>query len=324
MGYFFSLFSLSKSATNGALNWSELALLIFGIVLIVGLVGEYRTSDPHSRCMKFFEMLVIIGVLGELVGDGGIFLFSHQLQVISDNEILEANRNAGDAKSSAKAAAVAAARANEAAGNAQQKVGEVEKRADAITARLDSASRDIIAQGPRSVLLAKAAPELVNQLEPFAGQRVTLLLCGEPNAADQETTDTWAAIQNILGTDANFGTSGAKWEFVPTNVVFSNDCGGGQGLGIGLIVWVSKGASKKTMGAAKALSDGFIKTLPPSRDVALILVDPAWAQVFLGRGLSKKDPRALAGTDPDLVIVRIGAHPAKWLEMNKTKIKANH
>ncbi len=112
MGYFFSLFSLSKSATNSALNWSELVLLIFGIVLVVGLVGEYKTLEPHSRRMKFFEMLVILGVLGELLGDGGIFLFSHQLQVISDNEIAEVTRNAGDARTSAREAAEAAARAN--------------------------------------------------------------------------------------------------------------------------------------------------------------------------------------------------------------------
>jgi hypothetical protein len=37
--------------------------------------------------MKFFEMLVIIGVLGELIADGGIFLFSSNLQTIAKTEI---------------------------------------------------------------------------------------------------------------------------------------------------------------------------------------------------------------------------------------------
>jgi hypothetical protein len=105
MGYFFAL---SKSSTSTALNWSELALLVFGIVLVIGLVGEYKTLEPHSRRMKLFEMLVIIGVLGELLGDGGVFLFSNQLQVISDKEIAEAIRSAGDAKLSAEAAREAA------------------------------------------------------------------------------------------------------------------------------------------------------------------------------------------------------------------------
>jgi hypothetical protein len=79
----FLLFSLSKAATTTALNWSELALLIFGIVLGAGLVGEYRTLEPHTRSMKFFEMLAISDVLGELIADGGIFLFSSNLQTIA-------------------------------------------------------------------------------------------------------------------------------------------------------------------------------------------------------------------------------------------------
>lgn len=68
------------------LNVSEWALLGFGAVLVVGLVIEYR-AEHGSRWMKFGEMLVIIGVAGELLGDGGIFLFSRHLQTISDLEI---------------------------------------------------------------------------------------------------------------------------------------------------------------------------------------------------------------------------------------------
>ena len=101
MGYFFSLFSLSKSATTTALNWSELALLVFGIVLVAGLVGEYRTLEPHSRRMKFFEMLVIIGVLGELIADGGIFLFSSNLQTIADTEIAGVNKESAELRKQA-------------------------------------------------------------------------------------------------------------------------------------------------------------------------------------------------------------------------------
>jgi hypothetical protein len=102
MEYFFSLFSLSKSATTTALNWSELALLIFGIVLVAGLVGEYRTLEPHSRRMKVFEMLVIIGVLGELLGDGGIFVFSNQLQTIADAGIAVLNNEAAQLRKQAE------------------------------------------------------------------------------------------------------------------------------------------------------------------------------------------------------------------------------
>lgn len=129
MGYFFSLFSLSKSATNSALNWSELALLVFGVVLVIGLVGEYKTLEPHSRRMKLFEMLVIIGVLGELVGDGGIFVFSNQLQVISESEIADANKKAGEAKTSAEISAQAAQTAEDASGRAVDASGKATESA---------------------------------------------------------------------------------------------------------------------------------------------------------------------------------------------------
>jgi hypothetical protein len=69
------------------LDLSEIALLFFGFVLVAGLVGEYAESEKWKRHVKIFEMLVIIGVAGELFADGGVFLFSAHLQTISENEI---------------------------------------------------------------------------------------------------------------------------------------------------------------------------------------------------------------------------------------------
>ena len=57
------------------LDISEWSLLLFGIVLVIGLAGEYRSK----RYEKEFAMVVIIGVFGELLADGGIFLFSDRL-----------------------------------------------------------------------------------------------------------------------------------------------------------------------------------------------------------------------------------------------------
>src|SRR5580698_7667024 len=82
MGYFLSL---SKSATITWLDTSEWLLLLFGIVLVVGIVGEIRLPDWHHR-LKTFEILVLVGVLGELAADGGIFFFSSHLQTISEAE----------------------------------------------------------------------------------------------------------------------------------------------------------------------------------------------------------------------------------------------
>jgi hypothetical protein len=88
-------FSLSKSFTTTALDISELTLLLFGIVLVAGLVGEYIES--WKKKIKLFEILVIIGVAGELLADGGIFHFSKQLQTISELEVAKLNENASKA-----------------------------------------------------------------------------------------------------------------------------------------------------------------------------------------------------------------------------------
>jgi hypothetical protein len=180
MGYFFSLFSLSKSATSGALNWSELGLFAFGVVLVVGLVGEYKVL-PHSRRMKLFEMFVIIGVAGELLADGGIFLFSHQLQVISDSEITEANKNARDAASSAKTA-------GEEADAAGIKAGKVETVADAAVKKSDTANDT----SGKATVAAKGALNLAGDVKEKAE-----LLDREIVAAFDKLTDLQAQIEEL-------------------------------------------------------------------------------------------------------------------------------
>jgi hypothetical protein len=74
-----SLFSLSKSATSICLDASEIVLLVFGIVLVIGLVGEVAKSEKWKRRVRLFELMVVFGVAGELMADGGIFLFSRHL-----------------------------------------------------------------------------------------------------------------------------------------------------------------------------------------------------------------------------------------------------
>jgi hypothetical protein len=86
MGY---LFSLSRSATSGWLNASEIFLLLSGIVLVIGLFGE-QLPWWHPR-LRIFEILVIVGCGGELLADGGVALFSWQLERISNEEIARLN-----------------------------------------------------------------------------------------------------------------------------------------------------------------------------------------------------------------------------------------
>jgi hypothetical protein len=85
------LLALSKSSTDTALDLSEYALLFFGLVLVAGIFGEYKKVPKRiaSWPKAVFEILVMVGVAGELLGDGGVFAFSRALQTISDRDLAE-------------------------------------------------------------------------------------------------------------------------------------------------------------------------------------------------------------------------------------------
>jgi len=91
-----------------------MALLLFGFVLVAGLVGEYFAANKKKEYPRFkkhkrlFEILVIAGVAGELFADGGIFVLSSRLQTISDHEVAASNERASVAEKDAKYAGLLA------------------------------------------------------------------------------------------------------------------------------------------------------------------------------------------------------------------------
>jgi len=118
--------SLSKSYVVAGLDTSEAWLLVFGVVLLVGLYGEVRAdheakkspiSKKTKRFLEEFEnlrpqatasffkkhkgfcaFLVVFGVAGELIADGGIFLCGRRLQIINDVEVSRLNKEAAVAR----------------------------------------------------------------------------------------------------------------------------------------------------------------------------------------------------------------------------------
>src|ERR1700733_381773 len=94
MRYFFSL---SKSAATVGFEVSEWILLVFGAILVLGIFGEYKKLPSRLLTVwpaTAFEILVMIGVAGELLGDGGVFVFSSRLQSIEDRELSDMGSNA--------------------------------------------------------------------------------------------------------------------------------------------------------------------------------------------------------------------------------------
>jgi|GEM_PF-2407820 len=98
-----TLLSLSQSATVLWLHASEVVLLASGLLLVVGLIGEMKLPWWH-RFFRTFELLVIIGVSGELICDGGIFILTEHLQTASEAEIARITLSAADARLDAQTA----------------------------------------------------------------------------------------------------------------------------------------------------------------------------------------------------------------------------
>jgi hypothetical protein len=208
MGY---LLSLSKPATANWLDGSEVALLIGGLVLLIGLLGEHFAS-AGGIWSKRFAVLVTIGCGIEFLADGGVFLFSTHLQSISDAEVVTAENDAKHAQDSAKDAnnsSVAASnRAPDASGqakkafdraaSAEKEAGENKLEAERLRLRAeDEAAKRIaieqqlawrtLTKAQEKVLIAPLPPELAG----------TKLLVGDVMGdaeGDSYAAEIWGAL----------------------------------------------------------------------------------------------------------------------------------
>lgn len=232
--------SLSKAATSFALNISEGLLLLFGVLLVVGLIGEYAKSDRWKKRERMFMMFVIVGVAGELVADGGIFTLSAHLQTLSDLEVARLNEKAESANATAKNFESQIADANAKA--------EIARR-DAESFRLAIAN----AQGSASHAEAEALGLKKKMADRVCGPAEIAALATELKRFGGQTflITTYPNMEEPLGV-ANCilrGLSSAQWTYTPLQ--------GGSiliaGIG-GVLVHVSPKAGTRTTEAATGLA----------------------------------------------------------------------
>lgn len=190
-----------------ALDVSEIVLLIFGAILVLGLVGEY--CEGLKRWIKLFELLVIFGVAGELLADGGIFAFSKRLQTLADVEISDSYQKAAQANAMAQSARAAAETA------AKDQL-EIERENLRLEAELQYGERENAKSQTRIRALEKEnAPrtisldqqqKVLHLLKPFSGQKVRV----EIVASDEETQEFVSQVIEALskaGLSVNATTS---------------------------------------------------------------------------------------------------------------------
>jgi|SRR5665213_3547874 len=137
MGYLFSWISLSKSVAESGLDDSEILIIVAGLLLTLGAIGEYL--EDHKKFPGWFEwpklvfiLMVVVGLVGEFFGDAGVFVFSGALQSISDTEVANLNKEAGAARREAGDANKAAGVARDEAANTALRAGKLEVQAAAL------------------------------------------------------------------------------------------------------------------------------------------------------------------------------------------------
>jgi hypothetical protein len=90
------LISPSKALAEGMEIAFAIGLFLTTLMVVVGLVGEYRKGDWWKRNLHVFEMLVVLGVAGEMITETGAFWYSLRLQAIEESAIVSAQQMAND------------------------------------------------------------------------------------------------------------------------------------------------------------------------------------------------------------------------------------
>lgn len=92
------------------MNASEIVILICGLILAFGAAGEYLEEHAtlpawmkwSRRPKMVFVWMVALSLVGEFLGDAGVFMFSGHLQSISDVEVAKLTKTASEADERSK------------------------------------------------------------------------------------------------------------------------------------------------------------------------------------------------------------------------------
>jgi hypothetical protein len=282
--------------------WLALVSSAF-VVIGVALEGPELLHELWPKTFSVFakrwvKKIGLIGWLLVVLGVGGEVIFGllenkaqGLLQTFNEILLVDAQRQAGDAKTSAEGAAEAAhlaqdsaKAANSVAGTAQQKAdaanitsGKAQYEASAVAKKAAELDRQLAATkaqlrtiqqeadqahnllawlAPRDVAITFRKDEFVQYLHQFKGQHIVITVCGGQfiPRGDQELMNTAQALRVAL--------PASQWE-VQEPIVVDESC---RTIGEGASVFEREDAPKETREAARTLEavldDVLLQTIP--------------------------------------------------------------
>jgi hypothetical protein len=172
--------------------WYELSCLVHR------KFGQWTSKEKHQApdwvtvAALLGWILVVAGVAGEVVTESFISQADGNLQTFNDVLLTEARKEAGAAKASAESAAAASSKARQQASEVAIQADNLTTRMGVVSRQLDNVEQELLLQGPRSRLLLNGKRTFIKALKPFAGQRVTVVICGN------QETERWTLEQALI------------------------------------------------------------------------------------------------------------------------------
>ncbi len=166
----------SLDSVRQAHSLLEATALVFFALLVLFDVLAHLSKDENKKTLleKIGLGFFAVAVLAEIIA----YPYGQRNDALSARIIgsLDAKASEADHKSDS---AISKSGAAETKANASDKKTDViEKRLDSASIKMGKLEDDILAQGPRWLLLERGENVFIKALKPFRGQRVTVVTCG--------------------------------------------------------------------------------------------------------------------------------------------------
>jgi hypothetical protein len=169
----------------GALQW---AAVISALILTIGAVIEYWAklkllallickwmlgrATAFDRCVLRKLIVHSLGPILVVLGIAGDFVFEGRAFIVEDRQEEQARAIVGSLRDEAEALKLKEDALD-------IKAGGLDARLQNASSKLTGIEQDVLAQGPRWRLLDLGRDEFIRSLKPFAGQKSTVVICGQ-------------------------------------------------------------------------------------------------------------------------------------------------